>query len=170
MLTGATRRSALSLTGISDREWPMLEVQRALRLRQGIRHARITEDMCQLQHLREAKKILVTQQVEFLSGVRRTCCLRPDDIGCGSERRCATGVFRTFPAVSATTPKHGCCSEIQPKVAVTFMYTRARFTPRATPRSWRHPALKPRRRTTARPHPRGRPTCSSPTPTLSGRR
>jgi hypothetical protein len=167
---GATRRSALSLTSDSGREWPMPGVQRALRLRQGIRHARISEDMCQLQHLREAKKILVTQQVEFLSGVRRTSCLLPDDTGCGSERRCATGVFRTFPAVSATTPKHGCCSEIQPKAAVTFMYTRAWFSSRATPKSCRHRAPQPRRRTTARPHPRGRPTCSSPTPTRSGRR
>src|SRR4029079_3951862 len=107
MLTGATRRSALSLTGTSGPKWPMLKVQRALRLRQGIRHARISEGMCQLQHLREAKKILVPQQVEFLSVPGGTSCLLPDDAGRGSERRCATGVFQMLRAVSATTPKHG---------------------------------------------------------------
>jgi hypothetical protein len=44
----------------SGQDWPMLGVQGHLPLRQGIRHARITEDLCQLQHLREPKKILVT--------------------------------------------------------------------------------------------------------------
>lgn len=105
-----------------------------LPLRQGIRHARITAELCQLQHLREAKTILVTQQVDFLSVPDLTSCLLADDIRCRPERRCERRVFRRRSGVSATTPKHVCCMEIRPKAEVAFMYTRDRVSPRATPK------------------------------------